>query len=525
MTGGDDRGRPSGPTTTGRTGSGGRHHAPDRPDARPDAPGPDEDAVTDRHPLPRRTERPDRVGARAAAAAAAAPSVPRTRAARRALEREPDPEPPPRGYDEARDEARDDDHDDHEDDDALTDLLPGSGDSRSSTGAPDAPDAPDEGDSPRSPSRRRRWVGPAAVAVLLVALLGGAYLARGLFGAVAPPDFPGPGTGGVVVAVGDGDLVGTVAGQLAQKGVVASARAFSTAAEDDPRGRGISPGYYLLRREMSAQGALDAMLTPGSRLGRLEVRGGLQLDDTVGEGSSVVPGVLSLIARATCAPDPSGTVACRSRAEIEEAMTGTDPAALGVPAWAVADVTKAEPRRRLEGLIVPGVYDVPPGSSARDALTRVVRASAVRLESAGLTARANAGGLSAYQTLVVASIAEKEGVEKDFGKIARVIDNRLPVPMRLQMDSTINFPLDRQTLLTTPVDRATPGPYNTYVNFGLPPTPIGAPSSEAVAAAVNPEPGPWVYFVKCEPDGTSCFAVTQEEHDANRRLAQERGAY
>jgi UPF0755 protein len=97
--------------------------------------------------------------------------------------------------------------------------------------------------------------------------------------------------------------------------------------------------------------------------------------------------------------------------------------------------------------------------------------------------------------------------------------------MRLQMDSTINYPLDRQTLLTTPVDRATPGPYNTYLNFGLPPTPIGAVSTPAVTAALSPEVGGWVYFVKCEKDGASCFAVSPEEHDANRRLAQDRGVY
>jgi UPF0755 protein len=133
--------------------------------------------------------------------------------------------------------------------------------------------------------------------------------------------------------------------------------------------------------------------------------------------------------------------------------------------------------------------------------------------------------VSPYQALVVGSLAEREGVEQDFGKIARVVYNRLPIPMRLQLDSTINYPLDRQTLLTTPADRDAPGPYNTYVNFGLPPTPIGAVSAPALQAALSPTPGGWIYFVKCEPDGASCFAVTPQEHDANRRLAQARGVY
>ncbi|MBL7570768.1 endolytic transglycosylase MltG, partial [Escherichia coli] len=70
--------------------------------------------------------------------------------------------------------------------------------------------------------------------------------------------------------------------------------------------------------------------------------------------------------------------------------------------------------------------------------------------------------------------------------------------------------------------RAAPGPYNTYLNLGLPPTPIAAASPDAIRAAVDPDPGQWIYFVKCEPTGASCFAVTPEEHDANRALAQQR---
>ena len=80
----------------------------------------------------------------------------------------------------------------------------------------------------------------------------------------------------------------------------------------------------------------------------------------------------------------------------------------------------------------------------------MVRTSASRLEAAGIVSKASADGVSPYQALVVGSLAEREGVEQDFGKIARVVYNRLPIPMRLQLDSTINYPLDRQTLLTTP---------------------------------------------------------------------------
>ncbi len=380
-------------------------------------------------------------------------------------------------------------------------------------------------DDPPRTDRRRRWLWPGIAALLVLALAGGVFFARDLFGVFFPPDYDGPGTGRVVVEVADGASTREIGDDLARADVVASARAFGDAAEDDPDGRGIQPGFYQLRRQMSAAGAVDALLDPANRVGRLEIRSGVQLDDTVGAGDATVPGVLSLISRSTCTVDESGAERCASVDDLRTAMATTDPVELGVPSWALAGVRRAEPNRRLEGLLAPGTYDLAPGTGAREALTQVVQASVPRLEAGGLVREAEARGVDPYDALIIASLAEREGVPADFGKVAQVIVNRLAVPMRLQFDSTVNYPLDRQTLLTSPYDRARPGPYNTYLNLGLTPTPIGAVSPDALAAALEPTPGPWVYFVKCETSGLSCFAVTPEEHDANRRLAQARGVY
>ncbi|PVZ11819.1 UPF0755 protein [Actinomycetospora cinnamomea] len=392
--------------------------------------------------------------------------------------------------------------------------------------APDDHDAVTELLAHDGPARRRRrYLWPGIAALLVLALVGGVFFARDLIGVFFPPDYEGPGTGRVVVEVADGASTSAIGEELARADVVASARAFGDAAEDDPNGRAIQPGFYELRRQMSAAGAVEALLDPASRVGRLEIRSGTQLDDTVGAGDAVVPGTLSLISRATCTVDEAGAERCASVDDLRAAMATADPAELGVPSWALEGVRRAEPNRRLEGLLAPGTYDLRPGIGAREALEQVLRESVPRLEAGGLVREAEARGVEPYDALIIGSLAEREGVQADFGKVAQVIYNRLAIPMRLQFDSTVNYPLDRQTLLTSPYDRATPGPYNTYLNFGLTPTPIGAVSSEALAAALDPTPGPWTYFVKCQPDGTSCFAVTVEEHDANRRLAQARGAY
>lgn len=460
---------------------------------RPAGPEPDDDAVTDTTGASRSgksasggsTSGKSASGKSASGAAAPASRTPET------------PEPPDAGDADAGWLLGDD-----RPGDAVTEALP-------------------QGRRPR----RRRFLWPGIAAVLVLALVGGAFLARDLYPILFPPDYDGPGTGRVVVRVADGASTREIGEELAASDVVASARAFGDAAEDNPEGRGIQPGFYELRRRMSAAGAVTALLDPASRVGRLEVRSGTQLDDTVGVGNAVVPGVLSLISRATCTVDDAGAERCASVADLRATMAATDPAELGVPSWALDAVRRADPNRRLEGLIAPGTYDVAPGTGARDALAQVVRASVPRLEAGGLVRTAEARGVAPYDVLVVASLAEREAVATDFGKVSRVIYNRLAVPMRLQLDSTVNYPLDRQTLLTSPFDRARPGPYNTYLNLGLTPTPIGAVSPEALAAALDPTPGPWVYFVKCQTDGVSCFGVTPAEHDANRRLAQARGVY
>jgi UPF0755 protein len=373
--------------------------------------------------------------------------------------------------------------------------------------------------------RRRAYVLLLALGLLVgVAVFGGVEVVRWLTG---PPDFDGPGAGSVVVRVEDGATTSQIARVLERNGVVASAQAFTeeaTAPSVEERIRSVQPGFYQMRAGMSAESAVELLLDPVSRVGRLEIRGGVQLDDTSGADGSIAPGVLTLISRATCLT-VDGRERCVRVEELRAAMAGTDPAALGVPDWALSDVRAADPVRRLEGLLVPGLYDVEPGTSAADVLRGILDVSSTRLEASGIVSGAENSGFTPYEVLVVASLVEKEGVTADMPKVARVIYNRLGSGRRLELDSTVNYPLDRQALRTTPEDRARVGAYNSYAGAGLPPTPIAAPGRDALAAALSPEDGPWEFFVRCQPDGVSCFAVSLAEHQANVRLAIENGAF
>ncbi|WP_409181851.1 endolytic transglycosylase MltG [Amycolatopsis sp. VS8301801F10] len=388
--------------------------------------------------------------------------------------------------------------------------------------AEDGAEPPAEEPPAKKPrKKRKRAIGWIAAVLVLVLLSGGAYFGyQKIFGYA---DFDGPGEGDALVQIEQGDTTSAIGAKLTDAGVVASSRAFVKAGAENTALSKIQQGYYLLRQHMSGEGAVDLITSPAARVGRLEIRPYTQFDDITQPGGKVTPGVFSLMSKASCAT-LNGKSTCIPVEELRKTVADADLKAFGAPEWALADAGKALSKdKRLEGLIAPGVYDVKPGWTATELITDLVKQSADTIQAAGLTAQNTGPGMSPYQTLIIASLIEREAIKPDFGKISRVIYNRLAQRIRLQLDSTVNYVLDRPTLLTKPEDRAKAGPYNTYANYGLPPTPIAVPSMDAIKAAVSPTPGDWAYFVKCEKDGHSCFAVTNDQHNENRHLAEQRG--
>jgi UPF0755 protein len=127
----------------------------------------------------------------------------------------------------------------------------------------------------------------------------------------------------------------------------------------------------------------------------------------------------------------------------------------------------------------------------------------------------------AQQVLTIASIVQAEGrATPDLPKVARVIENRLAKAMPLQMDSTVHFISRRRGKAgTSDAERRSASPYNTYLAAGLPPGPIDSPGLSAMQAALNPTPGPWLYFVAVNPaTGETRFAVTAAAHAANVKV-------
>ena len=125
--------------------------------------------------------------------------------------------------------------------------------------------------------------------------------------------------------------------------------------------------------------------------------------------------------------------------------------------------------------------------------------------------------LDLKEWVTLASIVEKEAVvASERNRIAGVFTSRLNKGMKLGSDPTVEYALGIRQTKEKPLtfkQVETPSPYNTYVNVGLPPTPIAAPGIASLEATLAPEKTEYLYFM-ARYDGTHIFSRTQAEHDA-----------
>ena len=200
----------------------------------------------------------------------------------------------------------------------------------------------------------------------------------------------------------------------------------------------------------------------------------------------------------------------------------------------------------LEGLLFPDTYQVSNAESEAQVLERMIALMERVSNQEEIVAKSAALGRTPYEILIIASMIEREAAtEVDRPKISRVIHNRLSVtannpdnPFPLAIDATVLYgrnQLGLDTELPFSELRQIPSPWNTYLNPGLPATPIANPGRASIRAALNPAPNPapgdpicavlpperraddcfYFYYVLADEDGNHAFAVTGEQHQAN----------
>lgn len=170
------------------------------------------------------------------------------------------------------------------------------------------------------------------------------------------------------------------------------------------------------------------------------------------------------------------------------------------------------PGNNLEGYLFPDSYLIPVQSS-EGAIISAMLDCFDRKIAGPLGPEIAKSGMTMNQVVTLASLIEKEAkADKDRPLISAVLRNRLAKHMRLGCDATVLYALGKHKKRVLYRDLKIDSPYNTYLNFGLPPGPIASPGLESVKAALHPAPVDYLYYV-AKSDGTHIFSRTMAEHD------------
>ena len=271
-------------------------------------------------------------------------------------------------------------------------------------------------------------------------------------------DWPGPGSGFVEFTIEPGQGSVEVGNNLVKAQVVKSQSTFSNIVAAN--NKILYPGIYALKKHMNSIDVVNILSDQSKAGGFLDVKAGERSTDVIRKAAQI-----------------SGIDIAQFK-EIENA------GGMGV--------LPPEANGSFEGWLEPGVYNVKSMKSATKILAKMVDKRIQKLDSLGVPK-----GKLRQDILKIASIAEAEVNNREYyGKVSRVILNRLAKDMPLGMDTTVAYGIGIKAINLTQaqLDDAS-NPYNTRIHKGLPPTPISIPGDNAILASLNPEKGSWIYFV------------------------------
>ena len=341
------------------------------------------------------------------------------------------------------------------------------------------------------PNRRGRGF----LAFLIVMAL---FAGSALFGAkwyrdqVSPSGGPGEAVDVVIPSNTSTANIGTL---LHDKGIVGNAKLFRFYAQFKGKG-GFEAGKYSLRRNSSFDETLR-VLTLGAQVpetSKLTIPEGFRIEQI---GQRIQEKVPNRTAQAFVDVVASGKI--RS-------------------VYQPSDTTS------LEGFLFPDTYTVGLDDDEATMATRMVETFDSVADEVKISDSMGKVGIKPYEALIVASLIEEEAkLDSDRAKISRVIYNRLKTDIALQIDATIIYGMGGGITRVLNEDLKKDGPFNSYTRKGLPPTPITNPGKASLEAALNPEPGNWLYYVVTTPEGAHSFATTYKQHLANIKLAKANG--
>ncbi|PYY25597.1 endolytic transglycosylase MltG [Paenibacillus illinoisensis] len=301
----------------------------------------------------------------------------------------------------------------------------------------------------------------------------------------------------VVFEIKSGSGTSQIADQLEQEGLIRSGLAFKGYLKWKKQGSSFMAGTYSMNPGVS----YDEII---SKLNSGEVVPEEMMKFTIPEGYTVLQMADKLSAEGVVDRE-------------EFIKLANDPSSFDVDI--IKDIPVDEELRYvLEGYLFPETYELKKGSSTHDVMQRMLEEFQTKINTiSDLESKLKARNLSLHELLTIASLVEREVVvDEERALVAGVIDNRIKQDMKLEIDATVQYLLDKPKARLLFKDLKVKSPYNSYLNKGLPPGPIASPSLESIEAALAPEASDYLFYVT-KKDGSSghLFAKTYKEHQQN----------
>ncbi|HUQ41486.1 MAG TPA: endolytic transglycosylase MltG [Candidatus Limnocylindrales bacterium] len=289
-------------------------------------------------------------------------------------------------------------------------------------------------------------------------------------------------------AIARGETAGQIAERLEHEGIVRSALAFEFVLYENAKENALQSGTYQVSAGFTPRDLARLFeKAPGDQV-VLRLIEGWRLTEIAGAVEKAFPKITkdAFIAAAVVGERKNGVLA------------GLDA------------------KTSLEGFLFPDTYFLKPEATAVQ-IVDILLAEFEQRAGATLRTAAAKRKISVYDLVKLASVVEREAKDRtESPVIAGVYQNRLDINMKLDADPTIQYAKGNWGELLLD-DLKLDSPYNTYLNPGLPPTPICNPGQAALDGAANPASHDYIFFVaKGDGTGQHVFAKTLEEQEANR---------
>lgn len=173
--------------------------------------------------------------------------------------------------------------------------------------------------------------------------------------------------------------------------------------------------------------------------------------------------------------------------------------------------------RELEGYLFPDTYYFEKDSSIEE-IVKKMWDNFDKKVTQDLKAEITRQEKTLYDILIMASLLEREvKSEEDRAVVSGIFWKRLESNYPLESCATIAYILSIDKWRYSIEETRIESPYNTYLNIGLPPTPINNPGLSAIKAAIYPEYTDYNFFLTDPETGATIFSKTFDEHNANKR--------